>query len=98
MQFITILVSSSLLLSLLLNYSFNQLFLKRNKIDKVKPRSSHNVIATKSGGVAIFSSLGIITIFLYATSNEILIFHYFYHSESFFLLAFMMIFMTQILS
>jgi len=71
MQFITILVSSSLLLSLLLNYSFNQLFLKRNKIDKVKPRSSHNVIATKSGGVAIFSSLGIITIFLYATSNEI---------------------------
>ncbi len=71
MQFIIILISTCILLSILLNYTFNLFYLKRKKIDKIKPRSSHSVVATKSGGVAIFTSLSIVTLFLYATNNEI---------------------------
>ena len=71
MQFIILLLLSSILLSIVMNYIFSQFFLKRNKIDKINPRSSHSVLATKSGGVAIFISLCFITMYLYATSNEL---------------------------
>ena len=57
-----------LILSLFLNRIFHQLYFKQNLIDEINHRSSHTVIATRSGGIAIFSSLFIVLI----------VFHYIY--------------------
>ena len=59
------LIALSLFLSFALNYTFNLLFLKYNKIDAINQRSSHDTLATKSGGVSIFIGLFIITLVLY---------------------------------
>jgi UDP-GlcNAc:undecaprenyl-phosphate GlcNAc-1-phosphate transferase len=64
-------ITFATLTSLFFNYFFNYLFLKRNKIDQINSRSSHSVVATKSGGIAIFFSLSTITIFFYANNKEI---------------------------
>jgi len=61
----------SLFLSFALNYLFHLLFLKYNKIDAINERSSHNSIATKSGGVSIFTGLFIITLVLYYFNLEL---------------------------
>ena len=66
-----ILVVFSFTCSLILNYLFNQWFLKTRKLDKINSRSSHTVIATKSGGIAIFTSLFLITLILYALEKEL---------------------------
>lgn len=65
------LIVLSLFLSFALNYIFNLLFLKYNKIDAVNERSSHNTLATKSGGVSIFIGLFIITLLLYFLNLEL---------------------------
>ena len=60
----------SFTVSLLIIY-FSQKYFIRNKIfDKILSRSSHNVIATRNGGIGIFLTLFLITILLYLTSNE----------------------------
>lgn len=64
--YLTTLIISSILYSLIQKY-----FIKKNIYDKVKKRSSHNVKATRSGGATIFTSLVIITSYLYLTSNQI---------------------------
>ena len=66
-----ILVVFSFTCSLILNYLFNKWFLKTRKLDKINSRSSHAVIATKSGGIAIFTSLFLITLILYALEKEL---------------------------
>jgi len=63
----TILVFSSLFLSLLLLIVTGNVFKSKNIIDQINKRSSHNTIATRSGGIAVF-----ITIFLISTINYIL--------------------------
>lgn len=63
----TILVFSSLFLSLLLLIVTGNVFKSKNIIDQINERSSHNTIATRSGGIAVF-----ITIFLISTINYIL--------------------------
>jgi len=65
------LIIFSLFLSFALNYTFNLLFLKYNKIDAINQRSSHNTLATKSGGVSIFIGLCIITLYLYFLNLEL---------------------------
>lgn len=62
---------SALLVSALLNMFFQREFIKRGILDKINSRSSHQSVATRSGGSSLFSSLLIISIFFYLNNNEI---------------------------
>ena len=62
---------SALLVSALLNIFFQREFIKRGILDKINSRSSHQSVATRSGGSSLFSSLLIISIFFYLNNNEI---------------------------
>jgi len=64
--YLTTLIISSILYSLIQKY-----YIKKNIFDKVKKRSSHITRATRSGGATIFTSLFIITSYLYLISNQI---------------------------
>ena len=66
-----IIISSTLLISAFLNILFQKEFIKRNILDKINNRSSHQSLATRSGGSSIFSSLFLISIFFYLNNNEI---------------------------
>ena len=66
-----IIISSALLISAVLNILFQREFIKRNILDKINSRSSHQSIATRSGGSSIFASLLFISIFFYLNNNEI---------------------------
>ena len=66
-----ILFVSVFICSVFLLKSFQLFFLKNNIIDEIKIRSSHKTIATRSGGIAIFLSVFLISIFNYISSNEI---------------------------
>ena len=61
----------SVIISLLTIILSQKLFFRYKIFDKIISRSSHSVIATRNGGVAIFSSLFLITIYFYLNSNEI---------------------------
>lgn len=65
------LVISSFTLSLILLIVFQNYFIKKNKIAVVNFRSSHNSIATNSGGLAIFFVIFLISSFLYVLNIEI---------------------------
>ena len=58
-------------LSFILNLIFNQWFLKTNRLDPINLRSSHQGAATKTGGIALFSGLFFITLFLYSLKKEL---------------------------
>lgn len=58
-------------LSILLHNLFQRYFIVKNRFDEVKERSSHKVLATRSGGSAIFFTIFLITIFLYIKSNQL---------------------------
>ena len=58
---------SALLVSALLNMLFQREFIKRG----INSRSSHQSLATRSGGSSLFSSLLLISIFFYLNNNEI---------------------------
>lgn len=60
-----ILVSSSLLISFILSKVFQNYFIKNNYIDKINKRSSHKVLATRSGGSTIVTTLLIISVISY---------------------------------
>ncbi len=66
-----ILIVSVFICSVFLLKSFQLFFLRKNIIDEIKIRSSHKTIATRSGGIAIFLSVFLISIFNYISSNEI---------------------------
>jgi len=66
-----IIISSTLLISVILNILFQKEFIKRNVLDKITNRSSHQSIATRSGGSSIFSLLFFISVFFYLNNNEI---------------------------
>jgi UDP-N-acetylmuramyl pentapeptide phosphotransferase/UDP-N-acetylglucosamine-1-phosphate transferase len=68
---IFLLIISSVFTSTFFIIIFQRLFFKKNIIDKVNDRSSHNVVATRSGGIAVFASLFIISSFYYFYSSEI---------------------------
>lgn len=58
-------------LSFIFNLLLSKWFLKVKKLDLINHRSSHQVDATKTGGIALFSVLFIITLFLYFQNNEL---------------------------
>jgi len=61
----------SILIGVVLNILFQWIYVKLNKFDPVNQRSSHNVLATKTGGIALFTTLFLITLYYYLTRNEI---------------------------
>ncbi len=67
----TSLLFTSLVLASLSLFIFNKQFLKRKLIDKITSRSSHKTIATRSGGMSIFITLFIISVFFYISGEEI---------------------------
>ena len=66
----TIYITGSLV-SIILLKIFQSFFLKKNLIDEINDRSSHKVIATRSGGISIFLTVFLISCFFYFRSNEI---------------------------
>ncbi len=72
MNMIIQIIAASSLLSLVLTYQTQKYYLKNKIFDAINERSSHNVLATRSGGIAIF-----LTLFLSA------IYYYFYEVEIF---------------
>ena len=66
-----IIISSTLLISAILNILFQKEFIKRNILDNINNRSSHQSIATRSGGSSIFLSLFFISVFFYLNNNKI---------------------------
>ena len=67
----TLLFVSALIISLIAFPLVQKYFIRNSIYDKINKRSSHNVIATRSGGVSIFTTLTLITFYLYFTSNQI---------------------------
>lgn len=61
----------SILIGVVLNILFQWQFIKLNKFDPVNQRSSHSTLATKTGGIALFTTLFLITLYYYFTNNEI---------------------------
>ena len=55
----------SFLFSCSLIYLFQYLFFLKKRIDEINYRSSHEVLATRSGGVSIFSAVFLISLFFY---------------------------------
>tara|TARA_B100001113_G_scaffold249220_1_gene205278 strand:+ start:9667 stop:10599 length:933 start_codon:yes stop_codon:yes gene_type:complete len=66
-----IIISSAILMSTALNFLFQREFIKKNILDKINNRSSHQSLATRSGGSSVFASLFFISIFFYFNNNEI---------------------------
>ena len=66
-----ILLCCAICLSVLFNVLFQWIFVQRKKFDPIKARSSHNTLATKTGGIALFSSLFVCTLYFYFNQNEV---------------------------
>ena len=66
-----LLIISSIALSALFIIFFQKIFVKKNIVDKINDRSSHSVKATRSGGIAIFSTIFVISTYNYFNSDEI---------------------------
>jgi UDP-N-acetylmuramyl pentapeptide phosphotransferase/UDP-N-acetylglucosamine-1-phosphate transferase len=50
---------------------FQKLYIKKNIVDRINKRSSHAVIATRSGGIALFASIFCISSFFYIQGIKI---------------------------
>ena len=61
----------SFLLSVFLHFSIQKIFIHFKKFDAYNHRSSHNSLATRAGGISIFGTLFLISIYFYLNSNEI---------------------------
>ena len=57
---------------IIINDSFySEIFLKNKYIDTINKRSSHKTSATRSGGIAIFSTLFLISVYNYLIGNTV---------------------------
>lgn len=61
----------TIILGFLFQYVAQVIFLKYNIVDKVNKRSSHSNIATRSGGISIFSVIFLISLYYYLVGLEI---------------------------
>lgn len=66
----------SFLISFVAIIFFKKIFLKYKIIDVINSRSSHTVIATRSGGISIFLSLFIISFYYYIIGKDIFDYSY----------------------
>lgn len=62
---------SCFIISLILIFLIQYLFLVKEIFDDINNRSSHNSLATRTGGIAIFSTLFIISVYFYFQGIEI---------------------------
>ena len=62
---------TSLFLSLIGLIVFQKLYIKNDVIDRINERSSHTVMATRSGGIALFTSIFCVSSFFYFQGIEI---------------------------
>ena len=62
---------TSFFLSLIGLIVFQKLYIKNDVVDKINERSSHKVIATRSGGIALFTSIFCISSFFYIQGIDI---------------------------
>lgn len=62
---------SAIFLSTFFAFFSQKYFLTKNLHDKILLRSKHACIATRNGGIAIFSTLFLITLYLYTDSNQV---------------------------
>ena len=69
MEIINILIT--MFISTMLILIFQKIFISKKYIDEITGRSSHNVIATRSGGIAIYVSIFIISVFYYVSGFTI---------------------------
>ena len=66
-----IIVISSVILSIGFVFYTKGIFIKKNIIDRVNVRSSHNSTAFRIGGISLFSSLFLISAFYYTQGIEL---------------------------
>ena len=62
---------SGIFLSSIFHYSIQKIFIHYKKFDDFNFRSSHNTLATRTGGIGVFSTLLLISIFYYLKGIEI---------------------------
>ena len=60
-----------LVTSTILFYVTQKVFINRNKFDEINPRSSHSAQATKNGGIVVFITLFIFSVFYYLNGDEL---------------------------
>ena len=58
-------------ISTLLHFSIQKIFIYFKRFDDFNPRSSHNTLATRTGGIGIFATLLIISLYFYFQNLEI---------------------------
>ena len=64
------------LLSSIFYFLIQKIFIKKNLFDEFNDRSSHETSATKTGGISIFITLLLISLYFYFNNVRILIFHF----------------------
>ena len=67
----TTLIISSFFLSIITYYYCQKIFLKKKIFDKINLRSSHDTVATRSGGLSVFLVLMIISVYYYLIGTDI---------------------------
>ena len=66
-----LLISTSFILSFFIIIISQKHFLNNNYIDKINTRSSHSSLATRTGGLSLFSTLFLISVYFYITGYDI---------------------------
>ena len=66
-----LLISTSFILSFIIIIFSQKYFLLNNYIDKINNRSSHSSLATRSGGISIFLTLFLISVYFYLSGLDI---------------------------
>lgn len=61
---------SVIIISFILNFFFRNFFLKKNILDEINQRSSHETIATRSGGTVLFLILFFYCLYLYINNKQ----------------------------
>ena len=62
---------ATILLSIPIIYSLKKWFIRNGKFDAINFRSVHNTQATNTGGISVFTTLFLITIYLYITQQKL---------------------------
>jgi UDP-GlcNAc:undecaprenyl-phosphate/decaprenyl-phosphate GlcNAc-1-phosphate transferase len=66
-----LLISTSFILSFIIIIVSQKYFLRNNYIDEINTRSSHSSLATRTGGISLFSTLFLISVYFYLTGYDI---------------------------
>ncbi len=71
MLMILYIFTAALVLTIIIAPLIQKVFLKYKKYDPINKRSSHNVIATRTGGIASFGGIFLTSLFFYLNGEEI---------------------------